>query len=52
MRIIFEEDIEHEDFLELILTPEELYNLPERGLVRNYPRGLCDQRNLNVYIRI
>ena len=40
MRIIFEENVEREDFLELILTPEELYTLPERGLVRNYPRGL------------
>ena len=52
MRIIFEEDIEHEDFLELILTPEELYMLPERGLIRNYPRGLRDKRNLNVFLRI
>ena len=52
MRMIFEEDIEHSDFLELILTQEEIKELMKRGVSRDYPEGFHSKRNLNVFIRV
>jgi hypothetical protein len=52
MRMIFEEKIEHSDFLELILTSDQAEKLIEGGLVQDFPLGLYGDRNLNVFIRI
>lgn len=52
MRVIFEENIEHEDFFEIILSSREYDKLLEKGIVQDFPQGLHGKRNLNVYIRI
>lgn len=53
MRMIFEENIEREDFIELIIEDRELDKLVEhRDLVRDFPEGLRGDRNLNVYLRV
>lgn len=49
--MIFEEDIEKQDFLEIILTQEEYEKLPEEGAVKDF-QGIFRDRNLNVYVRI
>lgn len=51
MRMIFEEDIENEDFLEIILREEELEKIGQKGLVNFFPKGLSESRELNVFIR-
>lgn len=52
MKMIFEEDIEHSDFLELVLNEAELDKFLENGLVADFPKGLNKTKNLNVYIRV
>lgn len=52
MKMIFEENIENEDFLELILDEDESEILCEYGIVKDFPVGLRGLRNLNVFIRI
>ena len=51
MRLIFEENIENSDFLELILEENEVFCLDEIGIVHDFPEGLINKRNLNVFIR-
>ena len=56
MRMIFEENIEHEDFIEIILSPEEAHLLcfPEqidKGVMQDFPLGLWGVRNLNICVR-
>lgn len=55
--MIFEENVEHEDFIEIILSPEEQKCLcfPEEtkcGVTEDFPLGLWGARNLNVYVRV
>jgi hypothetical protein len=52
MRMIYEEDIEQEDFIEMILTENEYVKLEDKGLVIDFPEGLKNNRNLNVFIRV
>ena len=52
MRIIYEENIENEDFLEIILNGPEYERIATYGLVNDFPVGLCSKRNLNLFIRI
>lgn len=54
MRLIFEEDIEKMDFLEIILSQKEYEKIPIKGAVENFCGGLHgnDKRTLNVYVRI
>ena len=52
MRMIFEQDIEGSDFLEFILTPPQIEGLVHKGLVKDFPNGLYNKRNLNVFIRV
>lgn len=52
MRLIFEDNIEREDFLELILNEEELEKISVAGYVRIFSGGLFGLRDLNVFIRI
>jgi hypothetical protein len=51
MRMIFEPNIESVDYLELILTEEELEILARKGVISEFPFAINDNRNLNVYIR-
>ena len=51
MRMIFEENVESEDFLEIILKKDELDKITSKGLVRIFPFGLNAKRDLNVFIR-
>lgn len=51
MRKIFEKNVEDSDFLELILSDEEIEQLGEIGVVQDFPEGLNGKRNLNVFIR-
>jgi hypothetical protein len=51
MRKIFEKNVEHTDFLELILQPEEIERIAESGVVQDFAEGLEGKRNLNVFIR-
>jgi hypothetical protein len=49
MRVIYEW-FEGENFLELVLTPKEIEQLPERGIVRNFL--IHDGRGvLNIFLR-
>lgn len=52
MRMIFEEDIEKEDFFEIILSEKEYERMVERGAVQEFPCGLYGLRRLNVYLRV
>lgn len=52
MRMIFEEDIEREDFFEIILNQTDYDNLLEKGVVKEFAGGLYGKRNLNVYLRV
>lgn len=52
MRLIWEENIEKMDYLELIVTPEEAIFLAEKGIVEEFDQSLTSKRQLNVFIRI
>lgn len=52
MRIIYEEDIEKEDFLEVIISDKEAETLQKKGLAIKYPQALHSNRVLNVFIRV
>lgn len=52
MRLIFEENIEKSDFIELILSPAQYLKMEDKGIVTNFPTGLFGKRNLNVFIRV
>lgn len=52
MRMIFEENIERMDFLEIILSPRETERISLKGVVQNFPGGLHGNRTLNVYVRV
>ena len=52
MRLIFEEDIEGEDFLELILSPTEYKKLYLYGVSQDYTQSINSCRPLNVYFRV
>jgi hypothetical protein len=52
MRVIFEEDVENCDFLEIIISPMEVEKLSTKGLVQEFVSGFSAKRNLNIYIRI
>lgn len=50
--MVFEEDIESSDFLELIVSPTEATQLNLDGIVMDFSFGLKGRRNLNVFIRV
>ncbi len=52
MRLIWEENIDRMDYLELIVTPEEALFLTEKGIVEEFDQSLTSKRPLNVFIRI
>jgi hypothetical protein len=45
------ENVEGEDFMEFVLSPEQYELLREIGVVMDFPEGLSKKRNLNVFIR-
>ncbi len=49
--MIFEENVDNEDFLEIILKKDELDKMTSKGLVRIFPSGFNEKRDLNVFIR-
>ena len=52
MRMIFEEDIEGSDFLEIAVSRREYEKGFESGICADYPGGLQGKRNLNVFVRV
>lgn len=52
MRMIYEENIERMDFLEIILSPREGEKISLKGVVENFPGGLQGNRTLNVFVRV
>jgi hypothetical protein len=52
MRLIFEENVEKSDFIELILSPTQYQKMEDKGIVANFPKGLFGKRNLNVFVRV
>ncbi len=50
--MIFEGNVEGEDFFEIILKEWELEKIPNKGLLRIFPCALNEERDLNVYIRV
>lgn len=50
--MIYEENIERMDFLEIILSPREYEKMSLAGLVRNFPEGFQGKRTLNVFVRV
>ncbi len=52
MRLIYEENVEREDFIEITLSPEECEQLSKGGVVGEFDGALHENRNLNIYLRI
>ena len=52
MRLIFELGPEGMDYLEIIISPKELANLPDQGIVKEFEKGFIVNRDLNVFIRV
>jgi hypothetical protein len=52
MRLIYEENIEHMDFIELILSPHDYAQIEARGISKDFKAGLSGKRPLNVFIRM
>lgn len=52
MRVIFEEDIENCDFLEIILSVSEMEIMGIKGIVEEFRNGLYGKRHLNIHIRV
>ena len=50
--MIFEQNIEHCDYIEIILSQRDIDLLLEKGVSKDYPFGLTGERNLNVYLRV
>jgi hypothetical protein len=50
--MIFERNVERQDFLEFILSEEQAEALLEKGVVQEFPEGLFGVRSLNVFIRV
>jgi hypothetical protein len=50
--MIFEENIERTDFLEIILSDEEVANIHNEGIIREFPVGLHRVRPLNIHVRL
>lgn len=51
MKLIYEENIENSDFLELVLSEYEIDKLNSTGVVEEFPGGLQGKRDLNIFIR-
>lgn len=51
MRMIFEQ-VDNEDFFEIILTEDDYDRIMGHGIIRDFPLGLFGDRNLNVFIRV
>lgn len=51
MRILFEKDIEHCDFLEIILSQEEILMVGDKGIVHEFECGLEKNKSINIFIR-
>lgn len=55
MRMIYEENIENFDFIEIILSKEDVHNLIfgiDKGIIKEFAGGVLGIRNLNLFIRI
>lgn len=52
MKIIFEQDVEHTDFLELILSRDELDQLEMEPVVKEVKKVLHPKRTLNICLRL
>lgn len=52
MRVIFEDNVENSDFIEIIINESEYEKLIKKGIAKDFPLGLYGKRNLNVYVRI
>lgn len=50
MRLIFDPDVDDEDFMEIILTEEQIESIKENGVTKDFKHGFYG-RNLNVFIR-
>lgn len=52
MRMIFDKDVENQDFLELILHEKELEDLDELGISEDFDEGIDGRTPINILIRI
>lgn len=52
MRMIFDKDVENQDFLELILHEKELQDLDELGISEDFDEGVDGRTPINILIRI
>jgi hypothetical protein len=50
--MIFDKDVENQDFLELIIHEKELQDLDELGISEDFDRGVDGRTPLNILIRI
>lgn len=50
MRMIYEQNIESHDFIEIILDAVDMASLDTIGIVKEFYGGLEGDRNLNVYL--
>lgn len=51
MKIIYEPNIENEDFLEIILKKGETENLSRKDVRQDFPGAMHPLRNLNLLVR-
>lgn len=52
MKMIFERDIEHSDYLEIILSRKEVEGIEKGGVVQDFENGITKKKPINVFIRL
>ncbi len=46
------EKVEDEDFIEIILHPNDIPKIEAKGVVKNFPDMINKNTNLNLYVRL
>lgn len=52
MKLLFDEDVENFDFIEIILSLEEYEKLLKKEVAEDFKGGLYGIRNLNICVRV
>ncbi len=52
MKMVFDQNIDQCDYLEFVLSQNDVNQLLLKEIVVDYPTGLIGKRNLNVFMRV
>jgi len=52
MRVIFDKDVEFSDFIEIILTQDELDKLLDNGVTKDFKTDFEGNKDLNISIYV